>query len=72
MMEYLILLFMALVSAAVWAYFEYAYKETGNDLELTIERDLERFSFADECKRACLVVIAYCTILAAIFGASEW
>jgi hypothetical protein len=72
--KYLILLSVGIIAALIWCYFQcsYSQKDEHETIAFGIECDLERFSFADECKRACLVVIAYCTILAAIFGASEW
>ena len=72
-MVYLILLIVALLAALAWYYYEYIYPIPDDDeaFSLDIDQQVERFSLADECKRACLVVIAFCVLMAALTGASS-
>lgn len=72
-MIYLTLLIVALLAALAWYYYEYIYPIPGDDeaFSLDIGQQLERFSLADECKRACAVVIVFCVLVAALMGASS-
>lgn len=72
-MTYLILLIVALLAALAWHYYEYVYPIPDDDeaFSLDIDQQVERFSLADECKRACYVVIAFCALMAALTGASS-
>ena len=73
-MKYTILLIVSLITALVWHYFKFVYpvptkKEV---LNFNFERSEHKLMIADEVKRVCYVVISFCALLAAIFGASEW
>lgn len=69
-MEYLVLLLICVIAALVWYYYEFVHPIPGCD---DADDDQEqRLLVADEAKRACWVIISFCTIIAAIMGASEW
>jgi hypothetical protein len=72
-MTYLVLILIIVLAGLGWLYYEYIYPfpDENEKLAFGIECDLERFGFADECKRVFLVVIVFCVFLGAIFGASE-
>ena len=72
-MTYLTLLIVALIAALAWYYYEYIYPIPSDDeaFSLDIDQQVDRFSLADECKRACYVVIAFCVLVAVLMGASS-
>lgn len=72
-MTYAILLIVALLAALAWYYYEYVYPIPDDDeaFSLDIDQQVEKFSLADECKRACAVVIVFCVLASALMGASS-
>ena len=72
-MEYLFLLIIALIAVLAWYYYEYVYPIPDDDeaFSLDIDQQVERFSLADECKRACVVIIVFCVLASALMGASS-
>lgn len=72
-MEYLFLLIIALIAGLAWYYYEYVYPIPDDDeaFALDIDQQVDRFSLADECKRACAVIIVFCMLASALMGASS-
>lgn len=73
-MKYIILLIIGLIAGLGWYYYQYVYPVPTEKEVLNFELDNydQKLLLADECKRFCVVAIAFCALLAAIFGAAEW
>ena len=72
-MKYAILLTVSAFAGLAWIYYAWLYPVPGDEDLFSVDFDShQRDLFAEECKRACVSVITFCALAAALFGAAEW